>query len=131
MPSMANITVKASNGTTDVVYVAQTPSGGDSSLARWGVEAASAVPAFRPVFTSVASYNGNRSARRHKMSLLYPVTATENGILVLKGNVIFDVQATVPQNLDNTIAKEGYYQGGNLLVSTLIRGQLDSGFAPT
>lgn len=131
MPTMANITVKASDGTTDVIYVAATPSAGDSSLARWIVNAASGIPAYRPAFTSVSQYNGGRTARRHRFAISYPVTATENGVLVLKGNVVGSTEIVVPANLDSAVSKEGYYQMGNLLVSSLIRSQLDDGFAPT
>lgn len=39
MPQMANITVKKADGTTDVVYTALTPAGGDNSPARWSANA--------------------------------------------------------------------------------------------
>lgn len=35
MPTMANITVKKADGTTDIVFDAIAGSGGDTSAARW------------------------------------------------------------------------------------------------
>lgn len=57
MPNMSNITVKAANGTSDVVFTALNPAGGDGSVARWSVNTANPVAALRPVFTASSRPN--------------------------------------------------------------------------
>lgn len=131
MPSMANITIKASNGTTDVVFVAKSPSAGDKVPARWSVDAASTIPAFRPVASIVSRDNGNRTARTFSMTTKFPVVETENGVQVIKGYVPFQISGVLPTNLDAAKVKEAIYQTGNLFVSTLIRGSFEDGYAPT
>jgi len=131
MPSMANITVKASNGSTDVVYVAKSPSAGDRVPARWAVDAASTIPANRPKASLVSRDNGNRNARTFNFEYSYPITAVENTIVVLKAVVPIKASLVLPTNCDATVVKEAIHQFGNLLVSTLMRSAFEDGYAPT
>jgi len=128
---MADITVKASNGTTDVVYAALSPSAGDSVAAQWGVTAASAVPAFRPRFRAVSKDNAAKTTRIFNFDMTYPITDTVNGVLTQVASVPLTAYVALPVGVDATKVKEAYYQFGNLLVATLVRSSLDSGFAPT
>lgn len=131
MPQMANVTIKAANGSTDVVYVAKVPSAGDKTPARWSVDAANTVPAYRPQLEMVTRSNGPRNARIVEINLSYPVTGVVNGNEVKLGSVPVKVYATVPTNLPDTATKEPLYQIGNLLSSALIRASLETGYAPT
>jgi len=131
MPTMANITVKASNGTTDVVYVAKSPSAGDKVPARWAVDAASTIPAFRPKASLVSRDNGNRNARTFEFDFSYPITAVESGVTVLKATVPVKASLVLATNADATIVKEAIYQSGNLLVSSLMRAAFEDGYSPT
>lgn len=125
MPQMANITVKASNGTTDVVYNAATPSAGDKSPAVWRVNAANVVPMYRPSFSLVMRDNGQKTGRHVEGVLKYPIVVTEGGVPVLKATVPLSFSGTLPTNVDASLVKEASYQFGNLIASALIRGCLD------
>lgn len=131
MPSMANITVKADNGTTDVVYTALTPSAGDSVAAQWRVDAASTKPAFRPSVEMRSQYNGPRSARRVNVRAKYPVVETVNGADTLVGTIPVEFTMTLPLGVADTATAEAVSQFGNLLVSSLIRSSIKAGFSPT
>lgn len=132
MPNMANITVKAANGTTDVVYVAMTPSSGDKVAARWRVEAASTIPAHRAVASLVTRDNGNGSARRAEFNFMLPYVFTpEGGLPAVTDRVPVSITAALPKGIPDTVIAEAIAQAGNLFVSTLIRDSLKSGYAPT
>jgi len=131
MPQMANITVKASNGTTDVVYNAQTPSSGDKVAARWAVELAHAIPAFRPILTMRTQDNGPKTARAVDIELSFPIIVTENSVDRKAATVPIKVHATLPTNVSSVAVKEPIYQIGNLVSAALIRAAMEAGFAPT
>jgi len=50
MPSMANITVKKNDGTTDATYTALTPSAGDKVSAQWRNNSQSTIAANRAAY---------------------------------------------------------------------------------
>lgn len=131
MPSMANITVKASNGTTDVVYVAKTPSAGDTIPCRWTVDAASAIPSHRPTLTAVFRDNGPKNGRTFRISGTYPIIETINGVPTILARVPLDWNGVLPTNVDAAKVKEGVYQFGNLAVSVMVRSMLEEGYGAT
>lgn len=132
MPNIANITVKASNGTTDVVFTALTPSAGDKSPARWRANAAHAIPAFRPIFELVSRPSGAApNARRVETTLLYPVVIPVGGVDAVAFTVPLRVDMTLPQGVPQDAVKEAIYQGTNLLVNALIRQCFEEAQAPT
>lgn len=131
MPSMANITVKASNGTTDVVYVAAVPSAGDRSPAKWTVEAANVRPAYRPTLTLVSRDNGPKTARVMEIELSHPIIEAVNGIDTVTGTVPIRVSLILPTKLSSVAVKEPVYQIGNILASAVMRGALEVGYAHT
>jgi len=125
MPSMANITIKASDGTTNVVYNAATPSAGDKSPAVWRAVAANVVPMYRPSFSLVFRDNGQKTGRHVEGVFKYPIVVTENGVAVLKATVPMSFSGTLPTNVDASLVKEATYQFGNLVVNALIRQCFD------
>lgn len=131
MSAMTNITVKASDGTTDVVYTALTPSAGDRSPAKWRANANTAIPGNRPTFSMITRDNGDRTARRVVCTGSYPITAAIDGVETQRGLVPFELTMAIPQLLDADQVKEAVYQFTNLCVSTLVRGALNDGYAPT
>jgi len=80
MPQIANITVKAANGTTDVVYTAMTPSSGDTTPAFWRAEGSGASASLRATFQLSSKWNGPKTARRVTGAFQYPQTATVDGV---------------------------------------------------
>lgn len=131
MPQMANITVKASNGTSDVAYVAATPSAGDKVPARWTLAAANPRPSFRPTLQVVSTDNGPKTARTVDINLVFPIVETLNGVDVVTARVPMKFHAVLPTNVAASAVKEPAYQFGNLLSSALIREVLESGYSPT
>lgn len=133
MPSMANITVKAANGTTDVVYTAMAPSSGDGVAAIWRNEAAGTATAFKPTFSLVSKSNGNKTARRVNATYYMPQTATDSttGLTRVVNSIPITFSAALPVEVPQTNIDEAVHQLTNLLSSTLVRDALKAGFAPT
>lgn len=132
MPTMANITIKKKDGTTDVVWSASQPSAGDKTPAKWRSNTVHSVLGFRPVFQMACADNADGSGRRITVDGAYPLIATENGVEVRKGIVPFKATMLIPQFFtDPAQLDEAIYQFGNLLVSSLVRQSIQEGFAPT
>lgn len=133
MPSMANITVKKADGTTDVVYVASTPSAGDKLPAIWTQDAFSGIQGFRPRFELATQNNGDNTIRQARSKFYYPITYTDSttGLLKLNKSVGFDGIVYLPKELTTDQWKEAWAQLGNLLVSSLVRSSIESGYSPT
>lgn len=133
MPSMANIVVKKYDGTTDVTYTALSASAGDNVAAQWRSESAGSQSNAKPVLTVTSKYNGNRSARRIDIQYRYPQMATDSttGLATVVNQIPISVSVAVPLGAPDTVIQEAIAQGTNLLVSTLVRSSIISGFAPT
>lgn len=132
MPNMADITVKKADGTTNVVYVAMSPSSGDKVPARWRVEDSSPIPAHRAVASLVTRDNGNGTARRAEFNFMMPyVYQPTEGQPVVQDRVPVNITAALPKGIPDTVIAEAIAQSGNLFVSLLIRQCLKAGFAPT
>jgi hypothetical protein len=133
MPNMAAITVKAANGTTDVVFTNLNPAGGDGVPAVWRVEDAAKTPSERIRFEVSSKWNGPRTARKVSTFLNYPITRATAvaGILETVGNVQFrEGGAVVPQTANDTVTAEATALHGNLMASALIKSVFATGYAP-
>lgn len=133
MPQMANITVKKADGTTDVIYVNQAPASGDSTPARWRVDAIGTVPANRPVFTIMSKSASNGSTRVVSGKLVLPeiYTDTTTNLVSIRSSVSLSFEGRVPQLLSDTTIAEAAAQFANLLKSTLIQDSIKTGYAPS
>lgn len=133
MPTMAGITVKKADGTTDVEYVAATPSAGDKNPAIWTQNSASGVQGFRPRLEVQTQPNGPGTMRQARFKFFYPVTFTDSntGLNKLLKSVGFDGVVYLPNEITTTEWNEAFCQLGNLLVSPLIRDVIEEGYAPT
>jgi len=133
MPSMANITVKKADTTTDIVYSMLTPSAGDNVPAQWRSETASTQNNGKPLASLTSKWNGDRSARRLNFEFRYPqvVTDTTTGLVSVVNYVPITFSAALPQGVPDVIAAEAIAQSINLLKSTLVQQALVAGFAPT
>lgn len=130
MPQMANITVKKADGTTDVVYTALTPAGGDNSPARWSANALGASMALRPVLDIRSRDNGNRDARVVSLVLKYPDVRSVNGVDTVVGSIPINISATIPKQVLDSVVAEAIHQAGNLFTSVLVRDSYKLGYAP-
>jgi hypothetical protein len=134
MPTMADISVFKNDGTTNIVYVAKSPSAGDSVPAAWRSDAAAAAYAgLKPELRMVTKWNGARTARRCDITGVYPSTVvnTTTGVTESIGKVVFEASFAIPQMVPQADIDEAVSQLSNLLSSSLIRTSLKAGFAPT
>lgn len=133
MPQMANITVKAANGTTDVVFTAMNPSAGDTVPALWRAEAEGANAASRPSFTMVSKWNGPKTARRIESHYVHPYAVTDSttGVSSVSDRIPFHVVCTVPASIPDTVIAEAIARAVGLHTTALVKDSLKAGFAPT
>lgn len=129
MPQMANIVVKAANGTTDVTFTGIQPSAGDKVPAVWRDNAASTVPNNRPTLAVSGQYNGPRTARRMKGQVKIPVLKTVNGQEVSEDAFVFEFNGVVLQKVADSVTQEAVHRACNLFASALFKQQLIEGFA--
>lgn len=137
MPSMASITVKKADGTTDIVYDAITASGGDNSPAVWRQDtgAAAGLPVgLRPTFKLLSKWNGPKTARVLVPEFVYPYAVQDSTTTLYsaKDRVVFSNGAfTMPQAIPSSSLNEAAAQGENLLASALVKSCIQAGYAPT
>lgn len=133
MPSMANITVKKNDGTTDIIYNALTASAGDNVAAQWRNESGGSQPNAKPSMSMVSKYNSNRTARRVDIEYRYPqiYTDTTTGLVSVTNVIPISFSVALPLGAPDAAINEAVAQATNLLSSTLVRDSLKAGFAPT
>ncbi|UUW21321.1 MAG: hypothetical protein [Sanya fiers-like virus 23] len=131
MPTMANITVKKNDGTTDQVYTVATASGGDKAPAVWRNNSVGTAVAHRPTFKCSARANGTGSARRVDTEMVWPYTVTgTDGKISVVDKAIFTGSFLLPNGMPLTEVNEAVAQAMNLLASALIKSAHQEGFAP-
>lgn len=133
MPSMANITVKAANGTTDVVYTGVSPSSGDNVPAIWRNESAGTAAAFKPTLNLSFKDNGPKTARRMASEFKWPQTATDTttGLTSVVNTGFITISGLFPKTMPQATVDEIVHQATNLFASTLYRDCLKSGYSAT
>lgn len=129
MPNMANIVVKAANGTTDVTFTGIQPSAGDKVPAMWRDNAASTVPSNRPTLSVSGQYNGPKTARRMKGQVKVPVLKTVNGVEVSEDAFIFELNCVILQKVADSVTLEAVHRALNLFASAHFKQQMIEGFA--
>jgi len=130
MPNMANITVKAANGTTDVVFTALTPAAGDRTPARWADVSANTRANLRPTAEMTSRFNNARSARHVDFTLKYPEVANIGGVDQVMGTALLSATCVVPLQVTDTTISEAVARFSNLLKSVLIQDSVKAGYAP-
>lgn len=129
MPSMADITVKANDGTTNVVYNTVTGSPGIGAPAVWRNNASVNRIAFKPIVSlNAKKRNGNRQS--FELLYVWPIQAVDGDTVKQVGQhtkrTIYTIDTTDAQaGIDEFVS-----QGGNLEVATLIRSALKELTAP-
>lgn len=132
MPTMANITVKKADGTTDVTYTALNAASGDRSVAKWRVESIGTIAGNRPIMevSSKASQNGQYRIVEGKLTYPETVTDSTTGIISVKSRELFSFTSTIDLTSADAVIAEMAAQAANLLKSTLLQSVLTSGYAP-
>lgn len=131
MPTMANITVKKNDGTTDIIWTGVQPSSGDGTPCLWRQEVASMHTAGKPTFALLSKYNGNRTARRLMAEFRHPQTYTNSttGIVGVENILPISVSAVLPVSFPQILIDEAISQTFNLLVATLVKDCFKTGYA--
>lgn len=132
MPTMANITVKKHDGTTDVLYTAILPSSGDRQKAVWRAEAFAASAANRPYLEVSAKPSQDGTQRITEGRFVYPelVTDSTTSVVTVRLREIASFTTTIDQRSTDTSVNELVAQFANLLKSTLLQDTMKTGFAP-
>lgn len=132
MPQMANLTVKKSDGTTDIVYTSMTPSAGDKTPAIWRANTVGDSVALRPEFRAVGMPSPDGARRTLKTNLVFPVVVTDNasGLKKVAGYITQVVETKIFLAADDATVAEAVAQGANLVNTALMRECARVGFAP-
>lgn len=132
MPTMADITVKKNDGTTNIVYTVVSASGGDKSPAVWRSNSVGTAAGQRPEFRITSRPNGDGTARRVEGSYSYPsLTTGTDGKINVASRFNLTFSGIVPAAMLDADLNEGVSQGLNLIDSALIVSSFKAGFAPT
>ena len=132
MPTMADITVKKNDGSTDILWTAIQASGGESSPAVWRSNTIGTAAAQRPEIRLQSKWNGDQTARRVDGTATYPSLATgSGGEINITNRFNFSFSAVVPSGMLDTDVNEAASQIANLIASTLFKSSFKAGYAPT
>lgn len=131
MPSMADITVKKNDGTTDIVWTAVAASSGLSVPANWQSQSVGTAQSHRPDLRLSAKDSGKNRVMR--ATFVYPMTYTNSttGLTQVADRITADLTFSVPKVLTQTNIDEAVSQYANLLKSTLVQACLKAQVAPT
>lgn len=135
MPTMASITVKKADGTTDIIYDSLTPSGGDNQPAVWRQDTGQPVGVpvgLRPRLHIGTKNNGPKTARVESIEYAFPYAVQDSTTTLYssKDQVVFKGTLTSPMAIPASVLKEAAYQFGNLMASALVKSVGETGYAP-
>lgn len=131
MPTLANITVKKFDGTTDVIYTAVAGAAGDNNPALFRNNTVGTTLAQRPTLLVKSKDNGPRTGRRVSVDFSWPTTTVDaGGNVSVNGRMAGTASVLVPQNQTTETINEQCAQFANLLASALIKASFIEGHAP-
>jgi len=130
MAIIANLTVKKSDGTTDVTFTAQNGAGSSQEPAFWQNTASSTVRSNRDGMTMRSHLNGTKQARRVDVQTSFAVRRTINSVETVVGRIPVDFSVPIPEWATDAEVAEAVDQSINLIASVSIRTAIKSGFAP-
>lgn len=131
MPTMADITVKKNDGTTDVIYTGIVPFGGPNAPAIWKNQTVGTSIGQQPEFrcSSKETKSNGVGFFDVRMTYKYPrsVSNTTTGEITVSEGFSGAVSARISQLMLTTDLNEAASQFGNLMASALIKAVLKSG----
>lgn len=129
MSSIANLTVKKNDGTTDIVWTAQSGQGGPNLPAAWASQTVGTALAHQPTFTFVAKDSGDGETRRSNAQVIYPHLVTDSvGNVTVQRKGQIDISFAFPKNMTSAQWAEAVSQTINLL--TALKADIKAGTAP-
>lgn len=131
MPTMASITVKKNDGTTDQIWTAVQASGGDKSPAMWRNASVGPAASFHPEMRMTSRPNADGTVRRIEGVIDWKQSAEGTDGITRKVNVAsFSFNVVAPQGMPTADMNEFASQATNLVASTLFKDSVKAGFAP-
>lgn len=130
MANIANITVKKSDGTTDVTFTAIAGAASEGQPALWQNTASSTIRGNRAFLQMRAKLNGTKAARRVDCTARFPVLRTVNSTETVIGVIPVDLTLPVPEWATDAEVAEAVDQSLNLFASAFMRAQIKSGTSP-
>lgn len=133
MPAIADLVVKKNDGTTNITYVAQTPSSGDGVPAVWRATSVGTSPAHAPEFR-LASRDGEKGKKRAlRATYVYPQisTNTTTGVTSVVQRAMAATDLSFSKDMSQADINEFAAQYANCLVSALIQQCLKAGYSAT
>lgn len=133
MPAISNITIKKDNGTTDVVFTGVQPSSGDGTPAVWKATSVGSAPAHQPELRLLSREASKGVKRALRSTFSYPQVATNSttGLTTVVDRASADTNWVFSKNMTQTEINEFVTQYANLLVSTLVKDCVKSGYSAT
>jgi hypothetical protein len=132
MPSMADLTVKKADETTNIVYSQKVPSAGDRTPAVWKSTTVGSAPAHNPSLSITSRSSADGKVRRVEFAFAYPQTATaSDGSISIVNVAQISGSAAIPQGMPQTDLNEAVAQCFNCLGQTLVKQSFKDGYAPT
>lgn len=131
MPSMANITVKKNDGTTDIVYTGVSPSSGDATAAIWKSQTVGSAPAHQPEFRLTGRDASSGLKRALRSTYVYPQIATDTttSLTSVVDRAQADTNWNFPKGMSQADINEFVSQYANMLVATLIKDCVKQGYS--
>lgn len=131
MPAISNITVKKSDGTTNVTYTALQPSSGDATAAIWKSQSVGTAPSHQPELRLTAREASKGVRRALRSTYMYPqiATNTTTGLTAVVDRANASTDWTFPKGMAQADINEFVTQYANLLVSTLVVDCVKAGYS--
>lgn len=131
MPTLANITVKKKDGTTDIVYTGLSRAAGDVPSVHRALTVGTA-DAHRPEFRLVSRDSKGGKSRAMRATYQYPQISTDTttGVTSVVGTARASVDWDMPKDMASVDKGEFAYQFANLVASALMKQAVDEGYAP-
>lgn len=127
--AITNITVKKSDGTTNVVFAALVQASGDGAPFIWQDAASHTVAKYRKTINGLVKYNGPHTARRVVLESVFPYTTVDvnkGSIPVYVNKGILGISGVKPEDLPQALWDEQVDQFVNFLASPEGRALLKS-----
>jgi len=133
MPTLANITVKKNDGTTDIIYVAKSPSGGDGIPAIWRADAVGSAASHAPELRLTSREAAKGMKRALRATFVYPQIATNSttGVTSVVEKAMASADWTLPKGMSSVDVNEFASQFANLIYATLLKDCAKTGYSAT
>lgn len=126
---MNNLTIKKSDATTSVTYVAKRGANA-STPCLYTLDASSTIATNRPRLTISDRLAQGGKSQRVEVQYTYPATVSVNGNVTLVGSVPINATFVIPFGVEDAVIKEACTQFANLLSTADVQAAIQSGFAP-